>query len=241
MLFGKIINPIQFKYRLYQDCLSDVIVTHSPRYSIDMNLDEGLTIFDKIGIDYEVLRQSDNPIKPFKDYYRKKLSKGQELWWIDNEEYTPDSIIFKIWNSLNKFEKEDLIIKGFAYFPEILSNKQSKFDNFTLWLSVKKRVICPNVRDLFTAGGKRDLIISGQKLIGLPKVLVKFFNKFNLIAKEFSNTDLDKLNDIWNTNYVDRNEVNKRWINDIILSSASIYSFDTFNLEFWLKENLNDF
>ena len=98
MLFGKIYNPIEFKCRLYQDCLYDVIVTHSPRYVIDMDLTLGNTIFDKVGIDYDNIRLSSNPIKPFKEYYRNKLSEGQELWWLDNEEYKPDSIVFRIWN-----------------------------------------------------------------------------------------------------------------------------------------------
>ena len=41
MLFGKLGKPIEFKYRAYEECLSEVVVTHSPRYLIDMNLEEG--------------------------------------------------------------------------------------------------------------------------------------------------------------------------------------------------------
>jgi hypothetical protein len=33
---------------------------------IDMELKEGETIFDKISIDYDTIRQSSNPIKPLK-------------------------------------------------------------------------------------------------------------------------------------------------------------------------------
>ena len=114
MLFGKIHEPIEFKYRPYEECLYDVIVTHSPRYAIDMNLEQGKTIFDKVSIEYDIVRQSSNPIKPFKDYYRNKLAEGQELWWLDNDEYTPDSIIFKLWKTIPLEEKENI---GANIFP----------------------------------------------------------------------------------------------------------------------------
>lgn len=238
MLFGKIHNPIKFKCRLYQDCLYDVIVTHSPRYAIDMNLSQGNTIFDKVGINYDTIRQSPNPIKPFKEYYRNKLSEGQELWWLDNEEYKPDSIIFRIWNSLSKAEKNEFKIKGYTYFPEILGNKHTKFDKFTLWLSVKQRIICPNVRDIFTAGGKKTLIIKGKTLINLPKALVKFIQNITQITQEFSSTNIEMLNEIWHTNFKTRDEVNLEWVNKVINSSTMIYDFDTFNFKKWIKDEL---
>jgi hypothetical protein len=38
MLFGKMFKPIEFLCKPYEDCLSDVVVTHSPRYLINMQL-----------------------------------------------------------------------------------------------------------------------------------------------------------------------------------------------------------
>jgi len=86
MLFGKLGRPISFKCRAYEACLSAVVVTHSPRYLTDMNLPEGHTIFDKIDIPYDTLRQRKNPIKPITEYYKSKLRPGQELWWIQDTE-----------------------------------------------------------------------------------------------------------------------------------------------------------
>lgn len=34
MLFGKLCNPVEFACKPYEDCLSGVVVTHSPRYTI---------------------------------------------------------------------------------------------------------------------------------------------------------------------------------------------------------------
>lgn len=70
MLFGKMVSPFDFKCRPYEECLSEVVVTHSPRYLIDMNLPAGQTIFDKLKIPYDTLRTSTNPIKPIVNYYK---------------------------------------------------------------------------------------------------------------------------------------------------------------------------
>ena len=74
MLFGKMVSPIEFKCRPYEECLSEVVVTHSPRYLINMDLKEGNTIFDKLKIPYDTLRKEQNPVKPIIDYYRKRLA-----------------------------------------------------------------------------------------------------------------------------------------------------------------------
>lgn len=240
MLFGKIHEPIEFKFRPYEECLYDVIVTHSPRYAIDMNLEEGKTIFDKISMKYDIIRHSKNPIKPFKEYYRNKLEEGQELWWLDNEEYNVDSIIFRVWNSLSKTEKDKYRIQGYAFFPEVLGNKQTKFDRFTLWLSVKKRIICPNVRDLFTAGGKNDVSIENNNFKALPQVLVRFIKNIDQIIEEFIFLDLNDFNENWRSQFSNREEVENEWINRVIKALYKQYDFGTFNLKKWLKNKVND-
>ena len=108
MLFGKLGEPIEFKSRPYEECLSEVVVTHSPRYLIDMNLGAGETIFDKIKMPYDTLRTRPNPIKPITDYYKSKLKPGQDLWWIDQENSKPSNLVINIWNNLNVSERQDV-------------------------------------------------------------------------------------------------------------------------------------
>lgn len=38
MLFGKLGGSRDIRYRRYEECLSSIGVTHSPRYKIDMTL-----------------------------------------------------------------------------------------------------------------------------------------------------------------------------------------------------------
>ncbi|MDB5109402.1 MAG: hypothetical protein JWR67_516, partial [Mucilaginibacter sp.] len=93
ILFGKLANPVEFRYKPYEECLAEVVVTHSPRYLIDMNLGENRTIFDKIGIPYDTLRKQTNPIKNIISYYKKGLKKGDDLWWIDQVEPQSSNLI----------------------------------------------------------------------------------------------------------------------------------------------------
>jgi hypothetical protein len=240
MLFGKINNPIEFKCRLYQDCLSDVIVTHSPRYAIDMDLEQGNTIFDKVGVEYDKVRKSLNPIKPFKDYYRSKLSKGQELWWLENEEYKPDSIIFKLWKSLSKEEKDKIRILGYVYFPEVLRKQsQNKYDNFALWLSVKQRIICTSVRDVFSAGGQEDFKIDANtELKSVPKSIIKLLRGIDLIVNEFVEISTETFNETWKADYKTKREICNAWVEKVVESATSDYNFKTFDIRKWLNEKL---
>ena len=71
MTFGKLGgNSVEFISKPYEECLYGIAVTHMPRYLINMKLNKGETIFDKIGIPYDELRQMENPIAPGSNYYR---------------------------------------------------------------------------------------------------------------------------------------------------------------------------
>lgn len=238
MLFGKMTHPIEFKYRLYQDCLSNVVVTHSPRYTIDMNLEDGNTVFDKINIDYENIRNSENPVKPFKNYYREQLKPGQELWWLDSELTVPENVIFRIWNSIDKAERDNFRLKGFALFPELLGKRQDKFDQFTLWLSVKHLVLCPNVRDVYTAGGKKSIIIDGHDLIGMPSVLYRFVHNIDQIINELLAIDLIVFQEQWKMDITDRNHLVSIWVSRVVVKVSEIYSVNDFNFMEWLQDKI---
>jgi hypothetical protein len=100
MFFGKMVSPIEFKCRPYEECLSEVVVTHSPRYLINMDLPNGETIFDKLSIPYDELRKYSNPVKPIIEYYRQFLKPGDQVWWMDQDESKSTGIIIQLWNNL---------------------------------------------------------------------------------------------------------------------------------------------
>lgn len=179
MLFGKLGGtPAEFKCRPYHDVLYEIAVTHSPRYLIDMNLKSGETIFDKMSVAYDDLRTSPEPILKVKRYYKSKAeANGNQMpWWISSDEEAAVSMNIRLWKDLSANEKADLVAQILVLFPEVVSGKYGKA---ALWLAAAKGIVCTNIRDLFSAGGKVR-IVDGQTLkTPLPKVVKTLRDKYD--------------------------------------------------------------
>lgn len=200
MLFAKLASPIEFRCRPYEEVLSEVVVTHSPRYLIDMNLEQGKTIFDKINMPYDTLRKKENPIKPIVDYYKNKLKPGEELWWMDAENNAKASnIVIRIWSNLSLKEKQHLKNRAMVYFPELFGNSSDKFARLAIWLVTREAVVCPNVRDLFTAGGKNDYVIGKKIYPKVPRIFLNLFDNIPNIIETIMNTSSFELSEYWET------------------------------------------
>lgn len=212
MLFAKMAAPIEFRCRPYEEVLSEVVVTHSPRYLIDMNLSEGKTIFDKIDMPYDVLRKKDNPIKPIVDYYKGLLKPGEELWWMDaNNDSKANNIVIRIWSKLSISEKNNLRDKAMVYFPEMFSNSMAKFNRIAIFLTTREAVVCRNVRDQFSAGGQGDYSIGGEVHHDVPRVLLNLFSRISLILAIINETPAYELSEYWNIQSSEKTKIND-WI-----------------------------
>jgi hypothetical protein len=207
MMFGKLADPIQFKCRPYEDCLSEVVVTHSPRYLIDMDLKVGNTIFDKIGLPYDKLRIFDPPLKPILEYYHNQVRPGQQVWWLSGS----SSIIIKLWNSLSILEREDVKVKGFVFFPSVFSNRSDKFNEFVLWLVQTQSVVCPNVRDIYTAGGQVSFTLNGNRYKNVPRIIGNALVRLGEIKELIDTIDIGTLSKYWQTK-VSRKSAFAKWI-----------------------------
>lgn len=198
MLFAKLAAPIEFKCRPYEDVLAEVVVTHSPRYLIDMNLELGRTIFDKISMPYDTLRHLENPIKPIVEYYRSKLNPGEELWWMDTENSSKASnIIIRIWNNLSTVEQIDLKIRAMILFPEVFGSSSNKFSRLSIWLATNESVVCPNVRDLFTAGGRGVYEFQGITFSNVPRIHLNLLYNISRIVNTINQITSQELSDYW--------------------------------------------
>lgn len=178
MLFGKMGGEVpEFKCKPYQSVLSDIAVTHSPRYLINMNLKESETIFSKMNISYDELRTSKDAIEKVRKYYRQKAkleNKAEMPWWLTSDNVDrPLSLNVKLWNTLPEQEKKELKAKCLILFPEILSVKQSadKYHQAILWLCSYCQVVVPNIRDLFSAGGRIKSVNGVVLKESKPKIL----------------------------------------------------------------------
>jgi hypothetical protein len=220
MLFAKLASPIEFRCRPYEEVLSEVVVTHSPRYLIDMNLEEGKTIFDKIKMPYDTLRKKENPIRPIVDYYKSKLKPGEELWWMDAENNSkPSSIVIRIWNNLSIKEKQ-----------ELFGNSSDKFGRLAIWLVTREAVVCPNVRDLFTAGGKSDYLIGKKTYRNVPRIFLNLFDNVLSIIETIINTSAFELSEYWETKTTEKNKLFD-WIDLVAEHSKKIQDAKHLNIK----------
>lgn len=209
MLFAKLASPIEFRCRPYEEVLSEVVVTHSPRYLIDMNLKQGETIFDKIKMPYDTLRKKENPIRPIVDYYRSKLKQGQELWWMDNSEVGGTTLQF--WSSLELQKKDELVHKGMVLFPEIFGTSNDKFSRIAFWLVSVEKIVHPNVRDNFSAGGRDTFILGKKTYESVPQIFLRLFKNLPKVIEKLVQTSESELSEYWERKTSEKKKISD-WI-----------------------------
>jgi len=152
------------KIRRYADCLPRVAVTHNPRYVVDMLLPDGDSIFHHMGITYEQFIALPNPLGKLTEYLRTTLKPGEEIWWLgptanSDEESDHRELLGPILFALD--ERPDLRdrfrLVAMALRPEIFkSSGQDKFQNLPLLLLRRFGAVVPNMRDIFSSGGRRN-------------------------------------------------------------------------------------
>ena len=219
--FGKLSEPIEFISRPYEECLSGIAVTHSPRYQIDMSLSNGNTIFDKMGITYDQLRSEPNPAATVANYYKSQLKQGESLWWAGGVTDVVVPATVRLWRTLSACEKEELEALIYTYFPEtIASNSSRKYDRAALWLATQKGIVCSNIRDLFSAGGQAPMETIDAKQVIMPQVFVKIAEHADLIVEILQSESNDILCENWGEP-TSKNRI-KQWIDLVVCKMPDI-------------------
>ena len=197
VIFGKYArNNLAFKIRKAEDCVENVVVTHSPRYLLNMELPEGQSFFDKSGISYDQISTSDQPIQLVTAYFKKL---GQKAWWL--AESTPAT--FSFFNELDGETQDSLRAYAFVHFPEIMGTEnKTKFKNFAVWMVTDRSVICPSLRDMFTGGGRMDIVYETGTYSRMPRVLVTLKDCIVKVLLEIDNSSPQQLKDDWNYPYL---------------------------------------
>lgn len=216
-------NKSDILFKPYEECLSDIVVTHSPRYKINMELPSNETIFKKMDIDYVSFCKG-NPIEKAKDYFKKNIKKGEQFWWIDTG-VTP---IIRIFSDLDKSSQESFKIEALILFPEIFSRSPRKYDGPTLRLFQEYQARCSSFRDLFTAGGQVTIKISSSKSVKVPKIFHYLHHYAKQIRKLFPLVDLDELSRSWGKQLNNKDDLQKIWL--MLIGEKSGLGNDTVTL-----------
>ncbi len=205
ILFGKLGGtPPAFRCRPYQDCLSNIAVTHSPRYMIDMEIMDikGETIFDKLNIPYEDFAHHEDKIEIVRDYYirqSRKEGKQEMPWWVGKKtvESGESEAIPSIQLMENKTPDEKKWIKAemVILFPQVLKGDYSEA---ALWLCTHRYLLNLNLRDLFSAGGQWNTL-NGERLeVPYPAVfgiLMKIMPLVKIILTTDYDLEISEFND----------------------------------------------
>lgn len=223
MLFGKMNDPVDFMCKPYEECLSKVVVTHSPRYLIDMRLNRGETFFDMINIPYDTLRKQENPTETILDYYRGNLKAGQTTWWAKTGQSKCSNMVVRMWSTLGPAEKQFIRIKAFCLFPEVFSACQSKYSRLNLWLASVENVVIPNVRDQFTGGGQKEIFF-GSKTYKVPRIIYMLCTNISAIKTVLMQCDLDELKEYWGVE-VQSDQVFETWLSLVGQHTKQITAF----------------
>lgn len=184
-------NGCFIKSARYEDVVSDVAVTHSPRYKLDLNQAPDESFFSKSGIAYSDMVASEDPIGLVTDYFKEQ---DMTAWWV--AESTP--AIIKNWNELDSKEQDEILAKSFILFPEIIySNSRDKYRRLSKWLVAEYSVVDSSLRDKFTAGGKVNLSFGEKSFEKMPKIFGTLNNLILLFSKELENVPSEELKEYW--------------------------------------------
>ena len=194
MLFGKLGGtPPAFRCRPYKDCLSNIAVTHSPRYLIDMEIKDNHeeTIFDKINIPYEDFCKKEDKIDIIRDYYIKttiEAGKHEMPWWVGKKTIELDENVetptIQLLSNKSIEEKKHITAQMFVLFPEVVN---SKYDSAALWLCTHKFLLDLHFRDLFSAGGQWKISYRNKLSKPLPGFIGRLLKLIPYIKYHLNN------------------------------------------------------
>ena len=85
--------------------------------------------------------------------------------------------------------------------PEIFSKRSSKFNRIAVWLVNREGTVCPNVRDVFTAGGQGTIEWKGKRYISIPMIIVKMSDSLSEIKRILNEIDKEELENYWDMKF----------------------------------------
>lgn len=216
MLFGKLGGTPEFKCKPYQQCLSNIAVTHSPRYLINMDLNDKDNIFAKMNMDYDVFRllKENEKITRVRSYYLQKAKREHRYempWWMDET----TNVNLSFYNDLSTNRKKEIQARACILFKSLYeTDNHNRYRPISLWLCNSYSLLCPNMRDDFSAGGSCKKI-NGQVLTKpYPHIVLELLKNREIIEALLKHPDEDLIRDIhefWDFQY-HVNDLYKSWL-----------------------------
>ncbi len=158
VIYGKMGGQPEVKWADYGKSIVHVRTSHVPRFEIELGTEKSL--FDQIGTTYEQFRVLPMLEKmPFiREYARGRLKEGERLWWLEDKEVDEQEhslpLNVRIYMDLEQQEKRNLRAEAALLCPMVVggSRQRKKYSDAVSYLMTYRGVLCPQARDLFSAG-----------------------------------------------------------------------------------------
>jgi hypothetical protein len=158
ILFGKMGGTPEVRFGRYEECVMHVRTSHVPRFEVEIGAKESL--FTKFGISYEEFcaLSPHNKMKHVRKYARGRLKEGERLWWLEDkperEQEHSLPLEVRLYMRLPQEEKRRLRAEAALLCPQIVkpSRTKRKYEDASIYLLTYHGVLCPQARDLFSAG-----------------------------------------------------------------------------------------
>jgi hypothetical protein len=156
ILYGKMGGEPAVRWGRYGDCVVHVRTSHVPRFEVDMLATRSL--FEQLGTTYDAFSALaiEDRMKHIREYARGRLKKGERLWWLEEKAEPEHSLPIqaRLYMTLEQDEKRRLRAEAAILCPQVVKPPRAKhkYDDATLYLLTYRGVLCPQARDLFSAG-----------------------------------------------------------------------------------------
>lgn len=158
IIFGKMGGLPEVRFAEYGDSIIHVRTSHVPRFEIELGSERSL--FSEIGIPYDRFWKLGDKEKMvyIREYAKSRLKQGEHLWWIDIPEEGPETVTYdlevKFYQNLARDMKRKLRAEAAFLCPQIVSpgTNRTKYRDPVMYIMIHYGVLCPQARDLFSAG-----------------------------------------------------------------------------------------
>ncbi|GAA0608137.1 hypothetical protein [Paenochrobactrum glaciei] len=171
VIYGKMGGIPEVRTADYGASICHVRTSHVPRFEINLDPNNERHLFDTIGITYDQFRHLDmhEKMEHVRTYARARLKPGERLWWLEDNEVDDQqqsmSLAVKVYMDLEDKDKIKLRAEAALMCPQIVAHSRKykrKYTDPVVYMMAYRGVLCPQARDLFSAGSVAGKVRGGK-------------------------------------------------------------------------------
>lgn len=158
LIYGKFGGTPEVRWADYGNSIVHVRTSHVPRFEVEIGTQNPL--FAQLELPYEHFRSLSMEAKMplIRRYARSRLKDGERLWWLEDSDLESQNhslpLEVKVYMDLPQVEKRQFRAEAALMCPQVVGGNRArrKYVDAVLYLMTYRGVLCPQARDLFSAG-----------------------------------------------------------------------------------------